>query len=69
MEELNDKQKAILKILKDLKEGESLATSKIAFLISSNLYLAEKYLEELLEKNLIEKYEKNNATYWRLKNE
>ena len=62
--ELNDKQK---KILEELKKEEEIATTKISFLISANLYQTESYLDELEEMNLITKIEKGHATYWRLK--
>ena len=62
--DFNNKKNKILEIL---KEGE-LATTKIAFLITSNLYQAEVYLNELEEDGLIIHYSKNNATYWKLKN-
>ena len=64
--EINDKKRKIIEIL--FKEKE-LATSKIAFLISANLYQTEVYLHQLLENNIIEKKEQNSATYCRLKNE
>lgn len=63
--ELTDKQKQILGVL---KEGE-LPISKIAFLVSSNIYHIEPVLEDLEEKGLIISEKRNNATYWRLLNE
>lgn len=63
--DLNDKQKKILELLK--KEGE-LATTKIAFLVSSNLYYIEPILKDLENKKLIICNKKNNATYWGLYN-
>ena len=47
--ELNEKQKKILEFL----EKEELATTKIAFLISANLYQAEEYLNELEKEGFI----------------
>ena len=44
--DLKDKQKKILEIL---KKEDGLATSKISFLITSNLYQTEEYLNELLK--------------------
>ena len=64
--ELNEKQKKIIKILKE--EGE-VSTTKIAFLISVIYYQAEKYLEELEKEGIIIRIIKNNATYWRIKDE
>lgn len=61
--ELNEKQKKILEFL----EKEELATTKIAFLISANLYQAEEYLNELEKEGFIIKKLRNNATYWVLK--
>jgi len=63
--ELNDKEKKILELL---KKEESLATTKIAFLISSNLYQTEVYLEQLYKSKKIIKNKKNNATYWGINN-
>ena len=60
-EELNEKQKLILKFL---KENSEIATTKISFLITSNLYQTQEYLEELEKKGFIESSKKNNATYW-----
>ncbi|CAK0756673.1 hypothetical protein CCP1ISM_60015 [Azospirillaceae bacterium] len=60
--ELNDKQKNILEELKN----KELATTKIAFLISANLYQTQVYLEDLLKEKLIEHRDENNATYWKL---
>ncbi len=64
--ELTKKQKRILELLQN---EEEIATTKIAFLISANLYQTEVYLEELLAHGLLEKNSKNNATYWKLKRE
>lgn len=61
--ELNDKQKKILDLL---KIEEEIATTKVAFLISANLYQTESYLEELKNLGLVIKIPKNNATYWKL---
>ena len=61
--ELNDKQKKILEVLKD----EKLATSKIAYLTTLNLYRAEDYLNQLFDEGLVNKEHINNATYWSLK--
>lgn len=60
-EELNEKQKLILKYL---KENSEIATTKISFLITSNLYQTQEYLEELEKKGFVKSYKKNNATYW-----
>jgi|GEM_PF-3253642 predicted transcriptional regulator len=62
--DLNEKQKEILKILEN---GEELATTKIAFLISANLYQTEAYLEDLEKEGLILNFKKNNATKWKKK--
>lgn len=62
--DLNDKQKKIIEIL----TNDKLATTKISFLISANLYQTEQYLNELEKEGLILKEEKNYSTYWSLKN-
>ena len=64
--EIGVKEKKIIEIL--IQEDE-LATTKISFLISSNLYQTEFYLNNLLNLNIITKEERNNATYWKLKGE
>lgn len=61
---LVDKQKKIIEVLQ--KEGEC-ATTKIAFLISSNLYQTEFYLNDLLNKNILINESRNSATYWKLR--
>jgi len=63
--ELSGKQKDVLKVL---KENGELATTKIAFLVSSNLYYIEPILKDLESKGLIISNKKDNATYWRIKN-
>jgi len=59
-----EKKKAILRFLK--KETQ-VATGKIAVVIRSNQWLAEKYLEELEKQGLVKKTKVPNATYWSLK--
>lgn len=59
-----NKEKQILKFLKE--KGKS-STSRIGVVISSSFWLVEKYLEQLYDKGLIIKEQKENATYWRLK--
>ena len=61
MNELKDKEKQILEIIKE--KGE-MATSKIAFLSSSNPYYAESYLESLEQMGLIVKRVDKGVTYW-----
>ncbi len=62
MEELGEKQKKILGVLKN----QELATTKISSIISANMYQTQIYLEELLDKKLIDYRKEENATYWRL---
>ena len=61
--DINEKKQKILDILGKEKE---IATTKIAFLITANLYQTEIYLEELFEDKLILFEKRSNATYWRL---
>ena len=65
MKENNKKNKILLL----LKNGDALATSKIAFMISANLYQTEAYLLELKEEGQIIDLSENNATYWKLNKE
>ena len=55
----NDKKEKIIELLKS--KGE-LATTKISFLITANLYQTETYLEELLNEGIVEKDQVNNFT-------
>ena len=59
-----EKKKAIIKFL---KKEEQAATGKIAVVIKSNQWLAEKYLEDLENQGLVKKTKVPNATYWSLK--
>ena len=63
--ELSDKQKEILEVLRE--SSEELATSKIAFLVSSNIYHIEPLLNDMELKNIVVSRKKNNATYWRIR--
>jgi len=54
------------KILKYLKKNKQTATGKIALMIKSNQWMAEKYLEELEKENKIKRFKTPIATYWEL---
>ena len=53
-------------ILKFLKENGRSSTSRIASSISSDKWMAQKYLEELKEEGKIIMEKETRATYWRL---
>lgn len=62
--ELKEKQK---RILEELKKEDKIATTKIAFLISCNLYQTESLLKELeIEGLIIREVNGEYATYWSL---
>jgi len=60
----NNYEKKVLEILKDTDEK---STSEIASIISRDFYFAQRLLEDLKGKNLIEKIEVGNFTYWKIK--
>lgn len=64
--EITEKQKKIMDVL---KEEEEIATTKISFLITSNLYQTKQYLEELEAIGLVTKIDKGHAVYWKIKEE
>lgn len=55
------------RILNELRRQQPLAKSKIAFLIRSDQWITDKYLEELEKEGKIVKNATPSATYWRLK--
>ena len=63
---MKNKEKLILKFLKE--NGRS-STSRIGIAVSCSFWMVEKYLDKLNDKGLIIKEQKENATYWRLKEE
>jgi len=60
-----DKKQRILNLLKNKKKP--ISTSQIASKISSNFWLAEKYLETLETEGSIKRIQQINSTYWELK--
>jgi len=58
-----DKKQKIINYLK--RNGRS-STSKIAYIIKSNIWMAQEYLEVLEEEGKIIKEQETNATYWKL---
>ena len=55
------------KVLEILKDGEK-STSEIASIINRDFYFVSRFLEDMGQKNKIEKISIKNFTYWRLKN-
>jgi len=58
-----DKQQNIINYL---KKNKQVSTSKIASAIKSDIWMCEKYLNQLEKNNKIKKTIVPNATYWEL---
>ena len=54
------------KVLYILKEGEK-STSEIASILNRDFYFVSRFLEEMEQKNKIEKTQIKNFTYWKIK--